>query len=141
MRIECPPTEAFDLMADPRNELRWNSGVSEAELMTGEPIGEGSRFWIADKRGRHEVEITAYQRPERLSFFVEDRNMDVQIDFAFGSEGAITTMTGTFHATGKRVMGIILPLLIPLIRRQLAKEHGNFVALCEAKAQAAPYPS
>lgn len=134
MHIRCPPETAFDLMADPRNELNWNSGVSEAELLSGEPIQEGSRFRIKDTRGEHEVELTTFQRPEKLGFHVQDRSMAVDIAFDISHDGKITTMVGNFTAKGSGLMGLLLPLLIPFIRRQMAKEHKNFVALCESKS-------
>jgi len=132
MRIECPATTAFDLMADARNELKWNSGVSQVDLISGEPIGKGSRFRVTDKRGQHEVEITAYQRPENLSFSLMDKSMDVDIDFTLSQEGSITVMTGRFNATGKGFMRFLLPILVPFVRRDIAKEHQKFIALCQA---------
>jgi hypothetical protein len=131
MHIKCPAAKAFDLMADARNETRWNGGVSEVELKSGEPISEGTQFMVVDKRGRHEAKITAYNRPEELSFVVHDAKMDVDIDYVLTEANGVTTMTGRFNAKGKELMRFLLPLLVPLIRRDLAKEHGRFVQLCE----------
>lgn len=133
MLIKCSAATAFDLMADPRNELDWNSGVSQVELISDEPIGKGSRFRVADKRGTHEVEIVAYQRPDRLSFSVDDKNLNVDIDFTLSHLDGVTSMTGVFRAQGKGMMKYFLPLLVPFIRRDIAKEHKKFVALCEAE--------
>ncbi len=138
MQIECQAEIAFDLMADPRNELEWNSGVSEAELMSEGPIGKGSRFRIKDTRGEHEVEITTYHRPNRLGFLVKDKSMNVDIDFDIEHDGKATTMVGKFNADGSGWMRFMLPVLIPLIRRQIAKEHKNFIAMCEARRSARP---
>jgi len=131
--IKCPAVTAFDLMADARNELRWNTGISKAELVSGEPIGKGARFRVADKRGQHDAVITAYIRPEVLSFSVNDPKMDVLIDIAFSERDNVTTMTSKFNAKGKGMMKFLLPFLVPLIRRDLSREHMNFVKLCEAK--------
>lgn len=133
MSISCSASTAFDLMADARNELRWNSGVSRVELASDGPIGKGSWFRVTDKRGQHEVEITAYQRPEALSFSVTSREMDVLIDFTLKERDNVTTMAGRFSAEGKGLMRFLLPLLVPFIRRDLSKEHKNFVKLCEAE--------
>ena len=131
--INCAAATAFDLMADARNELRWNSGVSQVELISGDPIGIGSRFRVIDKRGQHEVEITGYQRPVGLSFSVTGREMEVDIDISLSERDDVTTMTARFNARGKGLMRVLLPLLVPFIRRDLSKEHQNFVNLCEAK--------
>jgi len=136
MQIKCPATAAFDFMSDVRNELDWNSGVSEVELLTAEPIGKGSRFRIVDQRGQQEVEITAYERPDTLSLFLSGKSMDVDIDFMLVEKGNITVMTGRFNAKVRGLMRFFFPLLLPLIRRDIAKEHKTFIALCEAKARA-----
>jgi len=85
-----------------------------------------------DKRGRHDAKITAHNRPEELSFVVHDAKMDVDIDYVLTEANGVTTMTGRFNAKGKGLMRFLLPLLVPLIRRDLAKEHAHFVRLCEA---------
>ena len=131
IRIKCPAARAFDLMADARNETRWNTGVTDVTLRSGEPIGKGTSFRVADKRGRHDVTITAFNRPKGLSFAVQDAKMDVDIDYALSEADGTTTMTGRFNARGRGLMRILLPLLVPLIRRDLAKEHAHFVRLCE----------
>ena len=133
MHIECSAATAFDLMADARNELHWNSGVSQVDLITDRPVAKGSRFLVVDKRGQHEVEITAFQRPENLSFSVNDASMDVDISYTVSEQDNVTTMTGRFNAKGKGLIKLLLPLLVPIIRRDLAKEHMHFVALCEAE--------
>jgi hypothetical protein len=132
MHIKCPAAKAFDLMADARNETRWNSGVSQVELKSGEPISEGTQFMVVDKRGQHDAKITAHNRPQELSFVVHDARMDIDIDYALTEANGVTTMTGRFNAKGKGLMRFLLPLLVPLIRRDLAKEHARFIRLCEA---------
>lgn len=133
LHINCAASRAFDLMADARNELSWNSGVSAVELVSVEPIGVNSRFRVADKRGQHDVVISVCDRPETLCFDVRDDSMDVDIEFEFAESNGVTTMTGRFSARGKGVMKFLLPLLVPAIRRNLSKEHQNFVKLCEAE--------
>lgn len=131
MHIRCPAAIAFDLMADARNELCWNSGVTSVELQSSEPIGEGTRFTVVDKRGEHAVRIATHRRPHELSFTVKADSMDVDINYVLAEADGVTTMTGRFNARGKGLMRWLLPLLVPMIRRDLAKEHTHFVALCE----------
>jgi len=131
MHIKCPAAKAFELMADARNETRWNSGVSKVELKSGEAISVGTQFTVVDKRGQHDAKITAHNRPEELSFVVHDAKMDIDIDYVLTEANGVTTMTGRFNAKGKGLMRFLLPLLVPLIRRDLAKEHAHFIRLCE----------
>src|SRR4051794_15067096 len=46
--IACPPERVFDTLADLRNDLEWNSRFSKAELLSGEPIGQGSSFAVVN---------------------------------------------------------------------------------------------
>ena len=58
LRIGAASTTVFNVLADARNEVQWNEGVSHAALVTDEPIRQGSQFVVEDKRGQHDVEIT-----------------------------------------------------------------------------------
>lgn len=133
MRIDCPSTTVFDLMADARNETRWNGSVSRAELMTDEPIGEGSRFIVVNRGREDEATITAFDRPDRLEFAVTSKAMDIDITYTFAEKDGTTTAIGKFDAQPKGIMKMLLPLLMPVIKRDLAKQHGNFKKLCESQ--------
>src|SRR2546429_452601 len=67
-RIDRPPEDVFDMVADLRNDAQWNSRVSSAELRSPEPIGLGSRFAIVNGGTEYDVTITSYDRPSRLGF-------------------------------------------------------------------------
>lgn len=133
LRVSAASTTVFDLLADARNEVQWNEGVSQAGLVTAEPIGQGSQFVVEDKRGRHDVEITVFDRPERLEFNLTGKQMDVAISYRIGESDGTTTAVGTFDARPKGFMKVLLPLLLPLIKRDIAKQHVNFKNLCEAQ--------
>ena len=131
--IKCPATTVFDLVADIRNEAGWNSDISNVELSTGEPIGEGSQFMVVDKRGQHDTTITVFDRPERLEFFIHDGKMDIDIVVELADAGGETTMTSRFTFKTKGLMRILFPLLQSLIKRDIAKQYKNFVRHCEAQ--------
>ncbi|MGI9646699.1 MAG: SRPBCC family protein [Ilumatobacteraceae bacterium] len=133
LHIDSASTTVFDLLADARNEVQWNEGVSRVELVTGEPIGEGSQFVVEDKRGEHEVAITVFERPEHLEFALKGKQMDVAISFTFTESDGTTTADGSFDARPKGIMKALLPVLLPLIKRDIAKQHLNFKKLCEAQ--------
>lgn len=133
LRIAASATTVFDLLADARNEVKWNEGVSRAELVTDDPIRQNSQFVVADKRGEHKVEITVFERPERLGFALTSDQMDVQITYGFTESDGTTTAVGHFEARPKGFMKALLPLLLPFIKRDVAKQHVNFTQLCEAQ--------
>ena len=100
--------------------------------MTDEPVRQGSQFVVEDKRGQHDVEITVFDRPERLEFALTSKQMDVAISYRFGESDGTTTALGAFDARPKGFMKLLMPLLLPLIKRDIAKQHVNFKSLCEA---------
>jgi len=133
MRIDTPAATVFDLLADARNELRWNDGVSRVELPTDEPIGQGSRSLVEDRRGEHDVTIVRFDRPERVEWALTGKQMDVAVQCALTATDGSTTAVGTFDARPKGFMKVLLPLLMPIIKRDVAKQHVNFKNLCEAQ--------
>ena len=125
---------AFDCMADVRNETSWNSQVSRAELRSGEPVGRGTIF-VTTNRGRdYEATITTFDRPGRLVFDVRGDRMDMTASFAFAAEDGGTRLAGVFDLRPKGVMRLLLPLLLPAVRRDQAKQWQSFGAFCESAA-------
>ena len=134
MHIDCPSDTVFDLMADVRNVTRWNDSVSQAELTSSEPIGQGSRFITVNKIQQQDVTITTFDRPERLDFTVTGKRMDVPSTFTFAEADGGTTLVFAFDLQPKGLMSVLFPLLKPMIRRDLKKHHANFKKLCETQA-------
>lgn len=48
--IDAPVSEVFDLVADERNEPRYNPRIVRAEKLSRGPVGGGSRFVVEPKR-------------------------------------------------------------------------------------------
>lgn len=137
LHIDCPPAIAFDVMADVRNETQWNDGVSKAALITDEPVGRGSKFVTEHGRplGQIESTITVFDRPECLEFAATSKRMDLAISFTFTDAGSGTLVHGTFDPKPKGIMAVLFPLLRPMIRRDMAKQHQKLKALCESQTQ------
>ena len=80
--IEAPVEEVFDLVADERNEPRYNSRIVRAEKVSDGPVGRGARFVAEPKgmgsRGEMTLEILDYDRPHRLHNVV--RSSYLQVD-------------------------------------------------------------
>ncbi len=133
LHIDCPPATAFDLMADVRKLTEWNDGASKAEMRSAEPVGPGSTF-IAVNRGQEmESTITTFQRPDRLDFSVKGKAMDVAATFMFSGAGSGTQLVIEFDPTPKGIMKLLFPLLRPVIRRDLARQHLKFKDFCESQ--------
>ena len=128
--IACPPEQVFDMVADMRNETRWNSRVSSAELRSGEPIGLGSRFAIVNGGTAYDVTITTYDRPSRLVFEASGKP-DLTIAYAFMPTGEGTDLESGFDFRPRGALKVLFPLLAPLMRRDVPKQYASLKALCE----------
>jgi len=137
MHIDCPPATAFDLMADVRQLTEWNRGASRAEMKSEEPIRQGSRFITVNRGQQLESTITKFDRPERLDFSVTGKAMDVTASFHFAEDDAGTGLVIEFDPHPKGIMKILFPVLKPLIRRDLVRQHLKFKEFCES--QIAPH--
>lgn len=132
--IGAPIGRVFDLMADSRNEPRWNSQVSTTELVSDEPVAQGSEFTTVNRGRTFRAVITDYERPRRLVFDVAGTQMTIRgsLDFAEAGEG--TRMTGAFDFTPLGAMKMMLPLMAPMVRRDFPKQMASFKDFCEADA-------
>ena len=135
LHIDCPPELAFDLMADVRHLKAWNEGASRADLITGEPIERGSRFTTVNRGQELESTITVFDRPGRIDFDVTSKRLDVDSTFTFTERDGGTALSIMFEPRPKGVLSVLFPLLKPLIRRDLIKQHLKFKDFCEARAK------
>jgi uncharacterized protein YndB with AHSA1/START domain len=129
-RIACPPEKVFDLVADLRNDTQWNSRVSHAELRSPEPIGLGSRFELVNGGTAYDVTITSYDRASRLVFEASGKP-DLTIVYTFTPTGEGTELGSEFDFRPRGALKVLFPLLGPVIRRDVPKQHASLKALCE----------
>ena len=132
-RIGCPPARVFDTLADLRNELQWNSQVSEAELESGEPIGQGSRFSLVNGGRPFDVTITTFERPSRLVLEGTGKP-DLTIAYTLTPVAEGTELVSDFDFRPAGALKLIFALLSPVIRRNVPKQYASLKALCEASA-------
>jgi hypothetical protein len=130
-RINCPPEDVFDTLADLRNDTQWNRRVSRAELLSPEPIGLGSRFAIVNGGTPYDVTITTYDRPSRLVLEASGKP-DLTIACALTRRGEDTELESDFDFRPRGFLKVLFPLLGPVIRRDVPKQFASLKALCES---------
>jgi Polyketide cyclase / dehydrase and lipid transport len=129
--VRCPIEEAFDLMADARNEATWNGPVSSAELVSDEPVGLGSRFLVINRGQKYLGTIARHERPHHLRFEVNGKRLDITGSFTFAPDRDGTALDAEFDFHPKRAMKLLFPLLAPLVRRDLPRQLTSFKSFCE----------
>jgi hypothetical protein len=140
LHINCPPAAAFDLMADVRRTTDWNGGISSAEMTSTGDIGKGSRFVAVNRGQRMESIITTFDRPGLLEFATTGGALDVTGRFWFTSAGPGTDLVIELEPSPKGYMKVLLPVLKPMIRRDLATQHAKLKDSCESQDQSPPAP-
>jgi uncharacterized protein YndB with AHSA1/START domain len=129
-RIETPPEQVFDTLADVRNDLQWNSRVSSVELRSPEPVGPGSQFAMVNGGTRYDVTITTYERPSRLVLEARGRP-ELTIAYALTPAGDGTNLDAEFDFRPTGAQKLLFTLVGPVIRREIPKQFASLKSFCE----------
>ncbi len=129
--LDAPADVVFDAVADARNEPRWNSQVTRSDLVSGEPVAEGSRFKTVNRGVEYDAAIVRYDRPRRLEFAVSGPRMDIDARFTFEAVDANRSrLRGEFDMRPKGMLRFLFPLMAPLVRRDLPAQMQRLRAFC-----------
>lgn len=128
--IAAPVEEVFDLVADERNEPRYNPRIEHVRKLGAGPVGPGARF-VAEprnmgKRGEMTLTIQEYERPRRLHNVVTSSYMTVDGTLTFDEVDGGTRLAWDWD------MGLVGPmrLLSPVLAAVGPSwEHRNWVGL------------
>ena len=130
--IEAAVDEVFDMVADERNEPRYNPRIVRAQKVSDGPVGAGARFVAEPKgmgsRGEMTLTILEYDRPHRLHNVVRSSYMQVDgiLTFEAVEGGTRLSWCWTMDLVGPmRVLTPVLALIGPSWERR------NWVGLKE----------
>lgn len=129
--IARPPAEVFDRLADARNEPAWNSQVTRSELLSDQPIGQGSRFVTVNRGKPYDSTITTHRLPDQLVFEVTGKQLDITVAFTITPRGDGSHVVGDYDFRPKGAMKVMFPMMQPAVRKDLATQSQNFVRFCE----------
>jgi hypothetical protein len=122
---DAPVDEVFDLVADERNEPRYNPRIVRVEKVNEGPVGAGARFVAEAKnmgsQGRMELEILEYDRPHRLHHVARSSYMhlDGTLTFREASRGTALAWDWDMHLIGPmRLLSVVLVLIGPTWERR-----------------------
>lgn len=113
--IKAPVDEVFDMVADERNEPRYNPRIARAEKVSEGPVGEGTRFVAEPKgmgsRGAMTLEVMEYDRPHRLHNRVRSTYMQVDGILTFEELPDGTRLRWDWHMSMVGPMRVLSPVL------------------------------
>ena len=113
--IDAPVGEVFDLVADERNEPKYNPRIVRVRKVTEGPVGPGARFVAEPKnmgaKGAMTLEVLEYERPHRLHNVVRSSYLHVDGTVTFEEAADGTRLSWDWD------MGLVGPmrLLSPLL--------------------------
>jgi uncharacterized protein YndB with AHSA1/START domain len=130
--IAAPVEEVFDLVADERNEPRYNPRIVRAEKVNEGPVGPGARF-VAEPRGTGSkgemtVTIVEYERPHRLHNVVDSSFLRVDGTLTFQEREGGTRLRWDWDMGLVGPMRVLSPVLALVGPRW---ERRNWVGLRE----------
>ena len=140
--INRPVEDVFDVVADERNEPRYNPRMLRAEQTSVGPIGVGTRFRVeVAARGRPipmTIELTAYERPRRLASSTLMASMDIGGTLAFDPVPNGTRMRWSWELRPRGVYKLLTPLVAWIGQRQEAANWAGLTRFLEGQARPAP---
>ncbi len=130
--IDAPVDEVFDMVADERNEPKYNPRIVRAEKVTQGPVGTGTWFVAEPKgtgsRGQMTLEVLEYERPRRLHNAVRSSYMRVDGTLTFDAVDGGTRLRWDWEMGLVGPMRVLSPVLAVIGPRW---EHRNWVGLKE----------
>ncbi len=128
--IAAPVERVFDMVADERNEPRYNPRIVRAEKISDGDVGLGSRFLAEPRgmgaRGVMTVELVEYDRPARLATSIRSSYMDVDGTLTFERVDGGTRLRWSWDMRLRGAMRLAAPVLGLVGPRW---EHRNWVGL------------
>lgn len=122
IEIARPPEVVFDVVADERNEPRYNPRLGNVEKLTAGPVGLGTRFRVrtAGRRGGIGmiIEFTEFDRPDRLASRTRIGALDIFYALMFEAVPGGTRMRWAGDLRPGGPLALLRPVLILLGRRQ-----------------------
>lgn len=113
--IDAPVEEVFDVVADERNEPRYNPRIARVEKLSDGPVGRGTCFVARPRgmgaKGTMSLQVLDYDRPHRLHNVVRSSYMQVDGTLTFESTGSGTRLRWDWDMCLVGPMRVMSPVL------------------------------
>jgi uncharacterized protein YndB with AHSA1/START domain len=117
--IAVPAEQAYDFVADARNEPQWLPGAADVRLTSSAPVGAGSTFVGTYARaGEVRLEITEFERPLRLTIHGDAKGMSFDDRITFTPTGDGVTLEAVMSTQPRGVFRLFAPMMGRVIERQ-----------------------
>jgi uncharacterized protein YndB with AHSA1/START domain len=143
--IHRPVHEVFDVVADERNEPRYNPRICRAEKLSPGPIGRGTRFRAEavtlGRTVRMTIQYTTYERPRRLASSIHMPAADIVGTLRFDPVADGTRMGWSWVVRPRGLYRLLTPVIARVGRRQERETWEGLKRFLEAREELAPEAS
>ena len=133
-----PVEDVFAFLSDPTNSLKWETGVTEMELTTEGPLALGSKGRrVETNAGRDEGtwEITKHVENESLAMTFESQKFTGSGGYDLEAIDGGTRLEYWFIGNPRKLLlKIFVPLMKPMIHRQVNKNFAKLKSILESSA-------
>lgn len=120
--IDRPVADVFAVVADQRNEPRFNPRMRSVEKVTSGPIGGGTRWLIStgtkSRLTRFELEFTDFEPPTRLGSHTRMSALDIDGELTLTPTPVGTQLTWSWTLTPNGLLRLATPVIVAVGRRQ-----------------------
>ena len=131
-----PPSVAFDFVADPRNEARWNPNALRVEQLSDLPLGVGSAFRVFGRMlGREvavDVHVVELDPPGRTQTRASSGPVRFETTYVIGPCESGASVTMSVRVTAKGPLRLVAPVLQAGFRRRTAPLAGRLKVAIDA---------
>lgn len=136
--IDRPVAQVAAYTCDPRNAPQWYANIRSVELLTGEPVGVGSRMrFVAGFLGRrldYTYEVLDLVPGERMVMSTAQGPFPMTTEYTFRPAGDGGTLVGLRnHGQPSGFGSVAAPLLRTAIARANTKDLAALKAVLEAR--------
>ncbi|MGF7228751.1 MAG: SRPBCC family protein [Candidatus Saccharibacteria bacterium] len=133
--INQPITTVFDQVADARNEAKWNSTLTDYQLVGQGPVGQGSVFTYKNRGNEFTSTLVTYNKPNSLVFDIHGKPMDIHASVTFEAAANVTKLVAEYNLMPKGGMKVMMLIFRPFLSKVFAKEFENFKKFSEAQVE------
>lgn len=115
--VDAAPETVFDHVVDLRTEPVWNPAARRVDLLTGDPVGAGSRFrgtWRG--LGSADAEVVAFDRPRHWRTRLRFRGLEVDLVGDVTPRDGHSHLTLTLDVAARGVLRPLLPVVAAVLR-------------------------
>lgn len=144
-QIAAPRETVFEVATDFEHAADLMRGITKAEVLTEGPVGQGTRIRetrvMFGREATEEMELTAYEPPERYVMTCENHGCRYTTLFEFLPRDAGTEVALTFDAEPRtfsaKLMSVLMRFMMSGCRKEVEKDLEDLKVAAEGRVRAA----